>query len=1083
MPSSLHNHTDMSFQDGFAKPKEYFEMAKKLGYKGIAITEHGNFCSAPYIDLLSREYPEIKVVFGFEAYECFDINEKNKDSKYFHLIILAKNENGRKAINKIITESNFNGFYFKPRVDLNLLKPYANDIIVTSACLASKLARESDYSKCVNYVKEYKNIFPYFYLEMQSHKHEDQCMYNKKILQLSKDTNTPYIITTDSHAATKEDLYYQARHVQISRDAETMSESYEGCYMQSFDEIHNIMDEQIGYDAVELGLKTTDDIIDIVDEVHIPFQSPQLPVFPLPDGFKTDYDYLLYLVKNGWKYRKIDNMSEEDIAIRKERLEYELSIIHEMKYDGYFLIVWDFITYARNNGIIVGDGRGSAGGSIVCYLLGISALDPITYGLIFERFLNPERISMPDIDVDFADRDKVINYLVNKYGEDRVCQIISYSEITPVVAIKDVARVLKIPYNIADKIAKKFTYSTFDECIEHNKNLLKEYQQYSDLFDIAKHISGRYRQTGMHAGGVGIVNTNIYDYMPMKLGKNGEHVIQVDKKMAEKIGIVKFDILGVATLSVIQEIKTDANISDWELDPNNPDFLNNKKMYQLLCKAETNGVFQVESAGMKELLVRLMPENINDVSAVLALYRPDSMIMLEDYIYYKHHEDEIKYIHPDMEPILKDTYNCVIFQEEIMDITRIFGGRSYGGADKFRKGISSKDKELISTETDKLYNEIIENGYSKELATTICEQMKKYGSYSFNKSHSILYAVVSLRTAYLKANYSKEFFKALFNNNKDDPGAINKYLIDANNFNVKVSSPDINKSDMNFSLCEDSVLFGLSAITGIGENFAEFIILERNKNGLYKNISDFLERVNPSVSQMVMLIKSGAIPTKNKKKLLMMYIKSLYKPLAFKPSQKLPTYSTLLTKWDIDAEDYRIGTKKYDFDKKRMLDDYNKKKKQQYEENERYRFSEFVKKHSKYLNNEQFWEFEALHIFIHDNPFEEAYKYMSRQFNDVPNGDMCTIVGVIANVQKKKDKNKKTFAYVNIYSSFGLTEAILWHSTLKEYEDIIVKGNQIAMYCKKDSDEKVIARKIKPYKQWVKDIQNQRKARSYYAIK
>ena len=332
--------------------------------------------------------------------------------------------------------------------------------------------------------------------------------------------------------------------------------------MQSEKEIHEIMDSQIGYDNVKIGLSNTDKIADLIDEVHIPFQKPKLPTYPLPDNFADNYSYLKYLTEVGWKNRKIDLLSNEEIKIRKERLEYELSIISQMKYEGYFLIVWDFINWARNNKVTVGDGRGSAGGSFVCYLIGISALDPVTYNLIFERFLNPERISMPDIDVDFGDRDKVVSYLIKKYGENRVCQIMNLSEITPCVAIKDVARVLGIPYNISEKISKRFTFDTFRECIDNNPNLYEEYVDYKELFDIAEHLSGKYRFAGLHAGGVGIVDTDISDYMPMKLGSKGEHVIQVDKKMAEKIGIVKFDILGVATLSVIQEVKDDLNINE-----------------------------------------------------------------------------------------------------------------------------------------------------------------------------------------------------------------------------------------------------------------------------------------------------------------------------------------------------------------------------------------------------------------------------------------------------------------------------------------------------------------------------------------
>ena len=1066
--SSLHNHTDMSFQDGFSKPIEYLAKAKEIGLKGIAITEHGNFESAPYIDLLSKSFPELKIIFGCELYECFDMSVKDINNKYFHLIALCKNEQGRKSLNKIITESNFKGFYFKPRVDLELLKPFANDLVICSACLASKLARESDYQKCIEYVNEYKSIFPHFYLEMQSHKSDEQREYNKKILQLANDTNTEYIITTDSHAASKEDLYYQARHVQVARDSETMSESYDGCYLQTDDEIHEIMDNQIGYENVCIGLNNTNKISDLIEEVHLPFQEPKLPDFPLPKGFETNYDYLKYLMEKGWEYRKINKMSDEDVQIRKDRLEYELSIIHQMGYEGYFLIVWDFIKWARENKVVVGDGRGSAGGSLVCYFLEISALDPIKYNLIFERFLNPERISMPDIDCDFADRNKVIEYLVDKYGENRVCQIMNFSEITPVVAIKDVSRILKIPYNIADSIAKKFTYQTFQECIDNNKELIEKYSEYSELFDIAGHLCGRYRFEGVHAGGVGIVNTDINDYMPMKLGSKGEHVIQVNKKIAEKIGIVKFDLLGVATLSVIQSVKNDLNISEWEIDPNNYEFLNDNKIYEIYEKALTNGVFQVESGGMKDLLIRLKPKNINEVSAVLALYRPDSMPMLEDYIYYREHPNEIEYIHPDMKIILEKTFGCLIFQEQTMEITKVFGGRSWGGADKFRKGIGSKDKKLIYDESQKLRQEILDNKYDKNVSDYIGDKLENVGSYGFNKSHSDLYSVISLRTAYLKSHYPINFFKALFNLNKDKAGMINKYILDAKNFNVEILPPNINNSEINFSINDNKILFGLSAITGIGENFASVIINERNNNGKFKGFEDFQLRVNPSKSQTISLIKAGAIPTNNKKQFLIKYLKSLYQPLEFKEVIKAPSYASLILDYDMDIEKYRIGNKKFDYAKDAILNEYNLIRKNQFDISQKERLDKYIEENKKYLDNEDFWEFEALQIFINNNPFSKAYDYMSKPFDEVEDGEECTIIGIVARVQKKKDKNKKQFAYVNIYSSFGLVEAIVWHSQLKEYENLIVKGSQIAMLCRKDNEEKVMAKKIKPYSEWLK---------------
>ena len=467
--SSLHNHSFFSVLDGFSSPEEYMKRANEIGLNAFAITEHGQQYSYPYFDKLSKKYPNIKMIYGVEMYEQADEIDFTKGTM-LHLLVLARNENGRKALNKLVTKSNFEYFYSKPRIPLDEFKGYENDLVVCSACLASKLSRQSDYNKCVEYVKDYKRRFPYFFLEMQSHDTLDQELYNKKILRLSKELNVPYIITTDSHSATKEDLYYQGFMVKMARDSDTADEAYSGCYLQTVEEIHEIMDKQLGFDVVEQGLKNTDLVSSLIDEVHMPFQEPKLPTYTLPEGFKSNNDYVEYLCKLGWKDKRLDGY--ENVEVYKERLERELNTIFQMDFSGYFLIVWDLINWAKKNGVMVGAGRGSAAGSLVCYLLGISGLDPIKYGLIFERFLNPERVGLPDIDIDLDNRGKVISYLMQKYGEDRVCQIINFNYITPLVAIKDVGKVLGFKYAEMERLSQKFRYDTFKECMEHNQSLL-----------------------------------------------------------------------------------------------------------------------------------------------------------------------------------------------------------------------------------------------------------------------------------------------------------------------------------------------------------------------------------------------------------------------------------------------------------------------------------------------------------------------------------------------------------------------------------------------------------------------------------
>lgn len=1082
MYSSLHNHTYYSLLDGYGSPKEMLDRAKEIGLKAFAVTEHGNVYSSIYFDLIKKDYPDIKMIYGCELYECEDITVKDKDNKYFHLICLIRNEQGRKDLNKVITKSNFEGFYFKPRCTVEDIKPYAENFVISSACLASKLARESDFEKCIEYVNEYKEAFPHFFLEMQSHSHQDQCLYNQKILELSKRTNIPFIITTDSHAPKKEDLYYQDKLIQIGRkssnndkNAIENSEIYEGCYMQSEDEIHEIMDSQIGYENVCLGLENTNKVADLIENVDMPFQKPQLPTFPLPDGYRDNNEFLWHLVRQGWKDRGYDNLSEDEQQVRRTRLNYEMGIIHSMGFDGYFLFVWDFIKAAEKLGIEVGKGRGSAAGSLVCYCCHITDIDPIKYGLIFERFLNPERVGLPDIDTDVGNRDAIIDYLVDKYGEERVCQIINYSYITPTVAITDVGKILGFPYNQMQKLSQKFTFDKWDDCMKANPNLLADNPQYADLFDIAKHLSGRVKTVSIHAGGVGIVDTTINDYMPMKIGTKGEHVIQVDKHYVEDIGIVKFDLLGVATLNLVKEIKDDLHLDPWDYDINNPEFENDRPTYELLASGKTNGVFQVESAGMKDLLIRLKPKleqlDFEVISVILALYRPDSMGALDEYVEMATGGSRPPSIHPDMDEILKDTNYCMIYQEQLLDIVKKFGGRTYGGADLFRKAIGKKIVELVQKESEILRGEIVANGYSKEIADKIANELSQKGGYLFNKSHSYSYAVLCFETAWFKAHYPNYFFKALFNQNKDKAGAINKYILDARYFNVDIMPPNINHSGMNFTVDKDKVLFGLSAIGGIGESLSKQIIEERENNGIYKSFDDLIQRLSLGKASVIALIKSGAIPCKNKREKLISYLKSEYQPLKFSEVQSLPTYKKLEEDWNINLKKYVIPSsgKRIVYDKETLLTEYNRLKKIQFEENQKVRFQKYIDDNKKYLEDEQFWEFQTLQVFINDNPFDAAYTFLT-PFEDVPDGEKCTLVGIIAKVQKKKDKNGKQFAYINIYSSFGLVEGIVWHSQLKEYEDLVKKGQQVAILCKKDSEEKVIVEKLKPYSKWLEYV-------------
>ena len=1073
--TALHNHTYFSVLDGYSSPKEYMEKAKELGLKGFAITDHGVAYAWPYFDKIKNDYPDVKMIHGIEIYEAPDMHEKDKESKYFHLVVLIRDEQGRKILNRLITRSNMEGFYYKPRLDLEAFRGYGEHFVVTSACLASKLARTDDYEQCKGYIDEYKEIFPCFFLEMQSHKHIDQEKYNQKILQLSRDTETPFVITTDSHYANNNDGKWQEYLVTIGRgqkgdnakDNLEMAEIYDGCYLQSEDEIFEIMSRQIGKENVRLGLDNTNVVNELISIVDMPFQEPQLPDFSVPANFDSTKSYLRHLIESGWENRGFNSFDDEKKKLYRERLEYEFDIICKMGYDGYFLIVWDFCDYAIRNKMAIGPGRGSAAGSLICFLLKITNLDPIKYGLIFERFLNPERISLPDVDTDVGDRNKIIQYMIEKYGADKVCQIVNFVYITPTMAIQDVGRMLGLSYSLIQKISEYFKVDKFENAFELNPSLKEKYAEHTELFEIAEKISGRVRGISSHAGGVCVALTDLSDYMPCKVGKDGEQIIQVDMRIVEQIGLVKFDVLGVETLNIVQQAVEDSGLTLWDVDINNESFEGDDASYRLLCEAKTNAVFQLESSGMKDLLLRLNPRNIEELSAVIALYRPDTIAILEDFIKNKHGGVQISYIHADMEPILKKTFGCIVYQEQVMDIVRKFGGRTYGGADIFRKAIGKKNKELIKQEVDKLRDEIISNGYSQDISNRICDILVEFGGYTFNASHATAYAIEALQTAYLKANYPLHFMRALLNSKKDDSGKLNKYMVDAKEFGVQIIPPHINKSTDQFEIIDGKILFGLSAINGMGATVTQQLLDERNTNGIFENLEALLNRVKLNISQVAALIKAGAIPTKDKEKYLLKYGDSLFERKEFKP---LKTISMNLADLKLN---FGIDTK----DKEERLRLYNEAKEKEFHKQQKDKYAKHMQEFKdKYLTDKDFWEFQALSVFINNNPFDSIYEYVM-PFSEVEDDSSAVIVGIISNVIKKNDRNGKKFAYIQLYSAFGIIEVICWHSQYSKYIDLIVKGSKVAIKCKK-KENKAFAGNMKTYEQWLSDTVKFRKVAS-----
>ncbi len=1067
MASSLHTHSYFSLLDGFSSPEENLKRASELGLKALAITEHGEVTSWPYYSELQDKYPDVKLLYGIEAYECADREVKDPNNKYWHLVLIARNELGRQAINRLSTLGHLHGFYSKPRITLaDIAAEDTDNLIVLSACLASHLSREQDYDKCITLVKEYKSVCKHYFLEIQAHANEAQAEYNRKIMRLAADTNTKVVVTNDVHYARKEDQKYQSLFLRVANDRETAAEIYDGCYFMSDDEIHDVLDVQIGPDKASQCIQTTDEVADLCEVVSMPWHEPELPKIQIPPQYSSSASYLRDLVKQGFARRGCDKFDAEKQRIYKQRIKEELYVIEKKDFCDYFLILVDYISWCRQNGIIVGPGRGSACGSLVCYLIGITELDSIKYDLDFGRFLTIERKDLPDVDVDVSDRAPVVEYLTNKYGEDRVVQVMNIVFTTPVTSIRDAGRILGFSYAEMQKVSKGFIQKTWQDCLEANSEIA-ENPRYAELLDYAGRITGRPRGYGIHAGGVIVCRQPYYEYIGIRHGQDGEHVISVDKIMDERIGLVKFDILGVASLVAINEAMEEDHIPAWEININNPAFEHDKASYDLICSGKTDSVFQIESSGMKDLVAQLQPRSMEELSALIALYRPDAMPSIPTYVENKKHPEKITYFHPDAKPIFEKTYGVNIYQEQSMKITKVFGGRSDAGADRMRKCLAKKKPEKVKEEVELLHNEILTHGYDEKTANVICDELSTKGGYGFNKSHSQAYSVILLQTAYLKAHHPVAFFKAMMNLNKDKVGKVNKIMVDARQFGVQILPPNINHSGKNFTVVNGKILFGLSAIGGIGKTLADDIMQDRDANGLYKNFSDFVARVHPTKAQIVALVKSGAIPCKDKRQFMIRYFMNDAKGSEFKPVTTLPAKARLLSEYNIDTSKYMDGKR---IDKEAVLKLYNQARRVKFEAEKLEKQNKLLAEYSeKYLKDEPFWEFQTLQTFISDkNPFEEAFKYL-RDFSEVEEGGDCVLVGVISNVQKKKTKTGQQFAFVNLYSGSGIIELTVWPTTLSQHQDLIAKGQQVAVIGRKEDESHVVVNKVKSYKQWLHD--------------
>ena len=876
----LHVHTEFSLLDGSNKIKEYVSRVKELGMNSAAITDHGVMYGV--IDFYREAKKQgINPILGCEVYVApnsrFDREITGGDDRYYHLVLLAENEEGYANLTKIVSKGFVEGYYYKPRVDKELLRKYHKGIIALSACLAGEVARfltKGLYEEAKKTALEYQEIFGEgnFFLELQDHGIPEQGLVNQQLFKMSEETGIELVATNDIHYTYAEDAKPHDILLCIQTGKKLSDENrmrYDGgqYYVKSEEEMLRL------FPYAKQALENTQKIADRC-HVEIEFGVTKLPKYDVPDGY-TSWEYLQKLCYEGLEKRYGDPSEE-----LKERLSYELETIHQMGYVDYFLIVWDFIKYAKDHGISVGPGRGSAAGSIVSYCLEITTIDPIRYQLLFERFLNPERVSMPDIDVDFCyeRRQEVIDYVTRKYGKDCVAQIVTFGTLAARGVIRDVGRVMDLPYAYVDSISKMIPQElgiTIDKALKMNPDLKKLYdtdETVTNLIDMSKRLEGLPRHCSMHAAGVVICQKPVDEYVPLSRAADGTITTQFIMTTLEELGLLKMDFLGLRTLTVIQNAVLLARRKQPELNINQIDY-NDQKVLDYIGTGKTDGVFQLESAGMKGFMKELKPHNLEDVIAGISLYRPGPMDFIPQYIRGKNDSSSITYDCPQLEPILAPTYGCIVYQEQVMQIVRDLAGYSLGRSDLLRRAMSKKKAAVMEKERKIfIYGDeetgvpgCIKNGIDEQTANKIYDEMIDFAKYAFNKSHAAAYAVVSYQTAWLKYYFPVEYMAALMTSVIDNPSKVSEYIYACRQMNIKILPPDINKGEANFSVDGGDIRYGLAAIKSIGRPVIKAIVEDREELGLFQNLEDFITRLSAknilNKRTIENLIKAGALDT------------------------------------------------------------------------------------------------------------------------------------------------------------------------------------------------------------------------------
>ena len=1063
----LHVHTEYSLLDGSNKIKEYVSRVKELGMNSAAITDHGVMYGV--IDFYkAARAAGIKPVLGCEVYVApgsrFDRELSHGDDRYYHLVLLAENNQGYQNLMKIVSKGFVEGYYYKPRVDMEVLETYHEGIIALSACLAGEVQRylvRGLYEEAKETACKYEKCFGKgnFFLELQDHGIPDQKTVNAGLMRMSEETGIELVATNDVHYTYAEDAEPHDILLCLQTGKKLSDENrmrYEGgqYFVKSEEEMRAL------FPYAAQAIDNTQKIADRCN-VEIEFGVTKLPHFDVPEGYDS-WTYLNKLCHEGL-VRRYPDKHEELLP----KLDYELSVIQKMGYVDYFLIVWDFINYARTHGIPVGPGRGSAAGSLVSYTTGITNIDPIRYNLLFERFLNPERVTMPDIDIDFCyeRRSEVIDYVIEKYGKDCVTQIVTFGTLAARGVIRDVGRVMDLPYNFCDTIAKNIPNElniTIDKALIMNPELRSMYESdetVKRLIDMAKRLEGLPRHTSMHAAGVVISQKAMDEYVPLSRSSDGTITTQFVMTTIEELGLLKMDFLGLRTLTVISDaVKLVEKNHGIKIDVDNIDY-NDKKVLDSIGTGRCDGVFQLESAGMKNFMKELKPQSLEDVIAGIALYRPGPMDFIPKYIKGKNEPESVTYVCKELEPILEPTYGCIVYQEQVMQIVQNLAGYTMGQADNIRRAMSKKKQYVIDAERQNFVygNEeqgikgCIANGISEQAANQIYDSMVDFAKYAFNKSHAAAYAVVAYQTAYLKYYYPVEFMAALMTSVIDNTRKVAEYIYSCRQMGIKVLSPDINEGEGRFLATKDGIRYGMYAIKSIGRQVIDIILAEREANGKYITLSDFLSRVaGREVNKRAVenLIKAGACDG-----------------LDGNRQQMLLVYNTLIDNLNQEKKNSLAGQMS-------LFDLVSEEEKKAYE----VRFPN-VEEYTKEIKLG--FEKEVLGIYLSGHPLEEyeekwrknisavtADFMLDEETNAVKIKDNQSVVigGIITEKTIKYTKQNKAMAFITVEDLFGTVEVIIFPRDYEKYsrylnedEKVFVAGHANV---EEDKNGKLICEKI-----------------------